>query len=381
MIDLFRTLGESVEASWRRQNYREASFAQIAHDALVASASHERMSWRDLLAWCVRTPLLDTDNRVFGDVPLRLYEGPRFYVEALVWNDGQIAIHDHAFGGAFTVLSGTSLHMSYGFAVADMLNEGFGVGELTLQKAEQLETGNVRVIEPGRSFVHAVYHMDTPTVSLVVRSKIDTRALPQLAYLNPGIAFDRSAVQRDAIDKPLAALRVAANVDRQLFLTLARDTIIERDAHLAFEVVSRAARGPLLDAPELVAELVETCTTNHPALKPVLATAIATQLRSMDLLTRRSKAKAREVRLLFALLLNVPRRAELLAMAGTQTNDDPIETVLNWLRIASASRSLPTELGTRQLAFVRDHLAGRPVGDSDILDEHSRRVLEPLLVA
>lgn len=379
MIELFRTLGEQVEASWRRQNYREAKFAQIAMDALVASALHERVTWRDLLGWCVRTPLLDTDNRVFGDVPLRLYEGPRFYVEALVWNDGQIAIHDHAFGGAFTVLSGTSLHVAYGFVASDMLNEGFGVGELTLQKAERIETGAVRTIEPGRNFIHAVYHMDTPTVSLVVRSKVDTRALPQLAYLSPGVAFDRSAVQRDSIDKPLAALRVAANVDRELFLSLARDAIIERDAHLAFEVVSRAARGPLLDATDDVAELVETCAANHPALEPVLATAIATQLRSLDLLSRRNKTKAPDLRLLFALLLNVPERPALLAIAAEQTGTDPIEAVLSWLRMASASRLLPTELGTRQLAFVRDRMMGRGTADTDILDPHSRRVLEPLV--
>jgi hypothetical protein len=262
-----------------------------------------------------------------------------------------------------------------------MLNEGFGVGELSLAGAERLRTGDVRTIEAGRDFVHAVYHMDTPTVSLVVRSKVDTRSLPQLAYLNPGIAFDRSAVGRDAIDKPLSALRVAAGVDRELFLSLARDAIIERDAHLAFEVVSRAARGPLLESPDVVAELCELCIANHPALAPVLAGAVASQLRNLDLLTRRTKAKALDVRLLFALLLNVPRRAELLAIAGQQTGEDPVETVINWLRVASANRLLPAELGTRQLAFVRDRMTARVEPDAGILDVHSRRVLEPLLVA
>lgn len=381
-MEAFQDLGQQVEREWRRRNYREAALPEIAHAALATHAMHERVSWRDLVHWCVRTPLLDTDNRVFGDVPLRVYESPRFYVEALIWNDGQLAIHDHAFSGAFSVLGGASLHMTYAFRAAEMLNEGFGVGELTLQAAEPLRVGDVRTIEAGRGFVHAVYHMDAPTVSLVIRSRVDTRALPQLAYLHPGVAFDRSTVVRDAIDKPLAALRIVANVDRELYLSLARDAITERDAHLAFEVVSRAARGPLLDAPDAVAELSALAAATHPALAPVLPRAVATQLRSADLLTRRNKAKAAEVRLLFALLLNVPRRAELLAIAGQHTGEDPIETVLHWLRLASASRLLPAELGTRQLAFVRDHLAGRSEpGAASVLDAHSRRVLEPLLAA
>lgn len=380
-MELFRDLGLLVEANWRRQNYRESTLAGIAHDALAAAAMHERVTWQELLKWCVTTPLLDTDNRTFGDVPLRVYEGPRFFIEALVWNDGQLAIHDHAFAGAFTVLSGASLHITYKFRPSEMLNEGFGVGELTLDHAERLHAGDVRTIESGRDFIHAVYHMDTPTVSLVVRSKVDTRAVPQLAYLNPGIAYDRSAVMRDSIDKPLAALRVVAGIDRELFLSLARDTIIERDAHLAFEVVSRAARGPLLDAPDTVAELCELCVTNHPALAPVLARAVSSQLRNLDLVSRRNKTKAGDLRLFFALLLNVPRRSELLAIAGQQTGDDPVEAVINWLRVASASRLMPMELGTRQLAFVRDRMTARTEADPEILDVNSRRVLEPLLVA
>jgi len=380
-MEVFRDLGLLVESNWRRQNYRESTLAKIAHDALAATAVHERVTWKELLQWCVRTPLLDTDNHTFGDVPIRMYEGPRFFVEVLVWNDGQLAIHDHAFAGAFTVLSGTSLHITYKFQPSEMLNEGFGVGELSLSGAERLHAGDVRTIESGRDFVHAVYHMDTPTVSLVVRSKIDTRSLPQLAYLNPGIAFDRSAVSRDAFDKPLAALRVAAGIDRELFLSLARDAIIERDAHLAFEVVSRAARGPLLDAPDTVAELCELCCANHPALAPVLARSVASQLRNLDLVNRRNKSKTLDVRLLFALLLNVPRRQELLALAAQQTGEDPVEAVISWLRVASASRLMPMELGTRQLAFVRDRMTARIETDPEILDVHSRRVLEPLLVA
>lgn len=377
-MELFRALGDQIELSWRRQNYRESAFTTIAHDALEREAMHERLSWRDLLSWCIRTPLLDTDNRVFGDVPLRVYEAPRFFVEALVWNDGQIAIHDHAFAGAFMVLAGTSLHCSYSFRPDDMVNEGFGVGTLDLVRAERLERGAVRAIEAGRSFVHAVYHMDTPTVSLVVRSKIDTRALPQLAYLPPGIAFDRAAVQRDAIDKPLAALRVAANVDRALFLSLAREAIVERDAHLAFEIVSRAARGPLQTAPEVLAELVAHCNQHHPVLEPVLERTIASQLRALDLLSRRSRTNAPEARLLLAMLLNIPRRHELLALAGEHSGEDPVDTVLHWIRVASASRVLPQELGTRELASVRAHLTGTTTSTTP-LDPHSRRVLEPLV--
>lgn len=376
-MDALVQVGELVEAQWRRHDYREARLPGIAHDALASAALHERLRWPDLLRWCVRTPLLDSDNRSFGDVAIRVYEAPRFYVEALVWKTGQIAIHDHGFAGAFTVLAGSSLHATYGFRPAEMLNEGFGVGELTPRRCERLVAGDVRTIEAGRDFVHAVFHMAAPTVSIVVRSRVDTRALPQLLYLRAGVAFDRSALSKDALDKPLAALRVAAGLDRGLFLSLARDAILERDIHLAFEVVSRAARGLFPVESHVVGELAELATTQHPALAGVLPRSLAEQERSIELLTRLQRAPSSDLRLLFALLLNVPRRDDLLAIVGAE-RADPVEAVVDWVRAASAAGLLPQELGTRHLRYLRDRLTTRQDRES-ILEPAVVRFLEPLL--
>ena len=376
-MDALVQVGELVEAQWRRHDYRESRLPGIAHDALASAALHERLGWQDLLRWCVRTPLLDSDNRTFGDVAIRVYEAPRFYVEALVWKTGQIAIHDHGFAGAFTVLAGTSLHATYGFQSAEMLNEGFGVGELSPKICERLVAGDVRTIEAGRDFIHAVFHMAAPTVSIVVRSRVDTRALPQLLYLRAGVAFDRQALSRDALEKPLAALRVAAGLDRELFLSLAHDAILERDVHLAFEVVSRAARGLFPVDSQVVSELGDMATTRHPALAGVLARSLAEQQRSIDLLSRMQRASTSDLRLLFALLLNVPRRDDLLAIVGTE-HADPVETVIDWLRAASAAGLLPQELGTRQLRYLRDRMTTRQDTDA-VLDPAVSRVLEPLL--
>lgn len=375
-------LGELVEAQWRRHNYRESKLPQIAHDALASAALHERLSWQDLLRWCVRTPLLDSDNRTFGDVAIRVYEAPRFYVEALVWKTGQIAIHDHGFGGAFALLAGTSLHATYQFQPAEMLNEGFGVGELSPGRCEHLVTGSVRTIEAGRDFVHAVFHMAAPTVSIVVRSRVDTRALPQLLYLRAGVAFDRLALNRDALEKPLAALNVAVGLDRELFLSLAHDAILERDAHLAFEVVSRAARGVFPVESTVVSELCEMAMVQHPALANVLPRALGEQQRSIDLLKRMQRAPSSDLRTLFALLLNVPRRDDLLAIVGID-HAEPVETIIDRLRVASAAGLLPHELGTRQLRYLRDRMTSRE-NHSDtesVLDPSLHRLLEPLLAA
>ncbi len=46
-----------------------------------------------------------------------------YFIQALTWMEGTTAIHDHAFCGAFMVLEGASLHVTYGFRTAERLAE------------------------------------------------------------------------------------------------------------------------------------------------------------------------------------------------------------------------------------------------------------------
>jgi hypothetical protein len=368
-----RELGDLVEARWRRHDYRESRLAELARDALVELGLHERIRWRDLLRWCIRTPLCDSDNRGFGDVALRLHEGARFYVEALVWADGELAIHDHAFSGAFCVLSGSSLHVTYRFAVGELHNTGFATGALSVAHAEPLLEGDVRAIEAGRDFVHAVYHLARPTVTLVVRSRADLRALPQWSYVAPGIAFDPQTLARDAYAKPLAAMRVTAHVDPELHRELVLDAVRGRDIQLAFETVLRAARSRWQDDARLE-ELRNAAITAHPGLAAHLAPAIRAQARLLDLLARRRSARTRELQLLFALLLNVPERRWLLELVAHQTRADPVDAVLAWLCSADAEGLLPAALDPAQLDAVRTRLRGGRAA----LDPRLRELLGPL---
>jgi hypothetical protein len=309
-------------------------------------------------------------------VPLRVYEAPRFFVEALVWKDGELAIHDHGFGGAFAVLSGSSIHVTYEFAPDAMLNAGFGVGTLGFEAAEYLRAGDVRAIEAGRRFVHAVYHVASPTVSLVVRSRLDFHALPQLTYAAPGVALDRSALARDAYAKPLAALRVAADVDPELHRQLALETVRTRDALLAYQALSRAARGPLFQQPDQLSELRDATARAHPALASHLAPSLAAQVRLLDLVNRRRKATQPELRLFYALLLNVPRRKPLLDLVAAIQGTDPVDTVVAWLE--RAAPQLPAPLDAARLGWLRRRLAGADA-DPSPLGEHLDRILAPLV--
>jgi hypothetical protein len=375
-MELFRELGDLVEARWRRHDYREARLAGLARDALGELALHERTTWRDLLRWCIRTPLCDSDNQRFGDVALRVYDNPRFFVEALVWNDGELAIHDHAFSGAFSVLSGASLHVIHRFVPRELHNTGFAVGELSVDRAESLAEGDVRTIEAGRGFVHAVYHLARPTVSLVVRSRVDLRVLPQWNYLAPGIAFDPSTLARDAYAKPLAAMRVSAGVDAELHRELVLEAVRNRDIQLAFETVMRAARSRWQDAARLE-ELRDAAIAAHPGLATHLPAALRAQARLLDLLGRRRNARTRELQLLFALLLNVPQRSALLEVVAHETRADPVEIVVAWLCSADAEGLLPAALDPAQLEGLRARLRGRP--SPEALDPRLGELLAPVV--
>jgi hypothetical protein len=53
-----------------------------------------------------------------------------------------------------------------------------------------MRTGDVRQILSGDRFIHSLFHLDRPSVTMVVRTKHDSGTDPQYSYFPPGIAYD-----------------------------------------------------------------------------------------------------------------------------------------------------------------------------------------------
>ena len=68
----FQEIGELIENRWRRQNYSEQHFPQIAADALAEADLPSRVDPWDIIRWVQEAATLpdqkDVDGR-FGDPP------------------------------------------------------------------------------------------------------------------------------------------------------------------------------------------------------------------------------------------------------------------------------------------------------------------------
>ncbi|MEX1364669.1 MAG: hypothetical protein AB1Z98_16195 [Nannocystaceae bacterium] len=126
----------------------------------------------------------------FGEPPCTLFHAPQFHIDALFWLGPTTSIHEHGFSGAFTLLEGESLQAVYDFDEQRRLSGLVGLGELELRSLTMVRRGEVQPIAAGSSFIHSVFHLGAPTVTLVVRTTDDPRVARQRDFLPPGIAYD-----------------------------------------------------------------------------------------------------------------------------------------------------------------------------------------------
>lgn len=134
-------------------------------------------------------------NHDFSDAPYTFYRNMRFYIEVLVWNQGTTSIHSHAFSGAFGVISGDSISVTYRFDERARINARFRIGRLNVLTCEHLEANAVRPIHAGGDgLIHSVYHVARPSATLVARTHTDSDRKPQFNYHVPGIAFEQDFV-------------------------------------------------------------------------------------------------------------------------------------------------------------------------------------------
>lgn len=188
--EYFKELGNDLDKEWQILNYNEDDFPEIAANALARRNISQQLSYTDILNYIALQPHLDilqTETN-FSDLQLTLFKNSRFYIAALYWMDGTTSIHEHAFCGAFTLLHGKSINTEYQFIEKKRINGQFYIGDLKVKKSSILTRGDVRKITAGSQLIHAVFHLDSPSVSLIIRNHGCMDKQPQLSYFGPHIA-------------------------------------------------------------------------------------------------------------------------------------------------------------------------------------------------
>lgn len=311
-----RSLGRDTSAAWQSAGYRDADLPELAAELLRERLPPTGLDTQALTAELLAAPHLPEqfDARAgFGQPPVTVWRDDRLQVQVLFWLDGTTAIHEHAFCGAFGLLSGSSIHADHAFELHRELDDYTRVGTLVRTRTDRLGPGDVRAIGAGGRFVHANFHLEQPTVTVIVRTFGLAITRPQFSYMPPGLALAahtaRSTLRRQQQLMRTAARTALAGLDKTLSdIAANRDTFAALSLLLAAigELDSMRAAQPALDIiRERFGDDGDTCVA---ALRHTRTTKALVGLRAS--LTDPGH------RQLVAALLFADNRAELLGIAG-----------------------------------------------------------------
>ena len=355
----FHALGARIEHAWERAERERGAFASIATEMLAEAAPAAHVGFMDIVSWVhgggELPPQADLDAK-FSEPPVTLFlaKSKLFHVSALHWIDGTTSIHQHAFSGAFHVLHGSSIHGTYTFEETQRFGPHLKKGALSLRGVELLKTGDTRCIRSGPGLIHSLFHLDRPSVTIVVRTVRDEPHEPQLDYAPPGLAFD-------PFHKPAAALRAAqllrmlSRIGHAELVPRAVALVARAEPLMAYYAIDEMFR--CLKKDELFAPFLAECRAHHPELVDTLRPVYAQRRREYKIIARRAKVHAPEHRFLLALLMNVGTRAEVLRLVAERyPGMAPGLRVAQWVRELAATR-LPGEAS---------NVIGLDLGDAEL---------------
>ena len=350
-MDSFDRLGAEVEELWRGQNYNEDDFPAIAADALKRAELPSKLSPWDVIEWALKHTELPRQRDIhgnFGDPPITVYSAPRFFIDIYFWFEGTTATHQHGFCGAFQVMAGSSIHSWYEFERRQAINTFCEIGEMQLKSCGLLEAGDVQEIWAGRQYIHSLFHLDHPSVSIVVRTERSPLHLPQFSYHKPGLAIDPFYDEPTLVKKMqvLGALFRAnrKDTDEQVnallghsdlqssFMILSQVRTLLRSNQLSEKFMPEAAAARF-DA------FLATVARAHGEAGTALKAVFEHQERHDEIVRRRSIVTDPEHRFFMALLLNVQGRERIFGLIKQRYPDvEPIEIVLDWIFDLSQTR-------------------------------------------
>lgn len=361
-MQAFNELGGLVEQSWRAVNYAEDRFAEIAEDCMLRFGLHERIDVWDAPAWTINQDVLPDQRDLagaFGDLPITMFNSTRFHIDVYFWLDGTTAIHQHGFCGAFQVVQGSSLHSTYTFHQDERINFRMAIGDVRLGNVELLERGQVRQIPAGSAFIHALFHLDKPSVSVVVRTTSTPLELPQFSYHKPSVALD-PFYGEPSLTKKLQAFSMTFRSERPAAADQLAEFLAGCDFHTSLLVLRnlRPLLGPRFlehhlgidTGKEPFDRMVEVVEARHGSLASVIRPFFRAIDRERDLVQRRSYVSDPQLRFFLAVLLNLDGRDHILdVVAARHPGTDPIETTVNWISALAETKvagfAVPNALG------------------------------------
>jgi len=338
-------LAARVDARARRENYASDPFQTIASEELGELDQELEIDYRVIADFIQRTSV-PQGRHWFSDIPLVIANRKNFCVQLLYWSTATTMIHDHAFCGAFRLIRGSSLHTTYSFAPERWISDQLALGKLNCQGSEYLHKDHIRKIAPGKDgLIHSLYHLETPSLTLLVRTHKNTAATPQLGFLRPGLAIDLQGLADDEEVRNLARLiTVMSQQDSEIARLQSMEILRELDAPRMVRLCLDFLKFFSSDLART--ELTEMVNQRHDKyLADCLSQVLERQQLELELKSARNAIRDPDLRYFMALLLNFNDKVSIHEMIRARFPDrDPVSQCSEWLFELSKTRSMAKAL-------------------------------------
>lgn len=352
-MEVFEKLGEVVENRWKARNYSEEAFPEVAAAALSEADLPARLDPWDIIRWVHTTSTIPEQHDVegrFGDPPITLFSGARFYIDVYYWLDGTTSIHQHSFTGAFQVLLGSSIHSRYSFRENKIVNEHFSIGELSLEEVQLLKVNDVREIRAGRNFIHSLFHLDRPSATITIRTEHTPSSSVQYDYRYPHFALN-PFFRNPLLSKKLQTVGLLLGMKHKKAEEMIGDLVCSSDFQTAFFVLQETYQRlqsnemdelfGLSTGKQRFKAILDKCRNTHGGLAEFVLPVLQEEERQLSIIRRRGTITSDDHRFFLALLLNVRSRPKVLELVKQRYPDqDPIETILDWVEELGRTRVL-----------------------------------------
>lgn len=345
-MEFFKRMGDTVARRWKACDYDERLFPEIATEALAEYPPCANVGLGDIVRWATVSdglPFQIDIEAKFGDPPLTVYIGRGFRIEVLFWLSGTPAIHQHSFSGAFHVMQGSSIHSIWTFEPTERLETRLLIGDVTFRDVEVLRRGDTRQILAGDEMYHATFHIDRPSISVVVRTTSEVDKFPQYSLLPPAIAH-ASQQEIPTLQRQIQLMKMLIkSKNRTEHQELAKHLFATKDALTIYETVM-ATHG-LIEDEEEREDVLEIARAKHPRLIEVLERVLTRERARQRLLHLHRSMTSPDLKYFVALLLNVPDGIAMMELIERRyPMRSPVDAVMGWARELSQQGALGLEL-------------------------------------
>ena len=221
--------------------------------------------------------------------------------------------------------------------------------------------GDLEPIRSGDELIHSVFHLETPSVTIVVRTNTDVENQPQYRYHRPGLAID--PFYKDAnVLRRVQMLAFLDKVNSPRFADIAELSIVNSDLYGAYLIFDYLRFSP--NGLKVFDSLIDVARQRHGSDIDRLRAVLEESDREAVIRSRRAFVTLPDHRFLLALLMNVPSRDAILDIVSRRfPGRDAKDLVAQWAFDMSGVDLSGVEFDDLNRLVFRHLMDGMPVSE------------------